>query len=570
MSGKMVDPKNNLILSVNDLSIAFGKKQIPVVRNISFTIEKGACVGLVGESGSGKSLTSLAIMGLLPKGGRISSGNILFGQKKTDLTTLPQKEFQHLRGKDVAMIFQEPMTSLNPFLRCGEQVKEAMKLHHVGNKQEQKERVIQLFNEVKLPLPEAIYRRYPHQLSGGQRQRVMIALALSCNPQLLIADEPTTALDVSVQKEIIELLRNIQKKRELSILFISHDLALVQSIADQLIVLYRGDVVEKGQAREVFLSPSNSYTKGLVACRPSGKLRQFPLPTVSDFIEGHTPEVHIETAEERLIRHNALYSQKPILEVKGLSVSYNQKSSIFSSLKLFKAVDSVSFQLFPGETLGLVGESGCGKSTLGKAIMQLTENISGSVTYHGQEMTTLNTSHLRQIRRNIQFIFQDPFSSLNPRLTVGECVVEPMYVHNVYPSGRERWQKAGELFEQVGLSADFLSRYPHELSGGQRQRVAIARALSTCPEIVICDESVSALDVSVQAMVLNVLNNLKTTFGLTYIFISHDLGVIRYMSDRIMVMQKGQLVEFNEADKLFGEPLQSYTKHLLESVPGGK
>lgn len=570
MSGKMSENLNNTILSVNDLSIAFGKEKAPVVRNISFCIQKGACVGLVGESGSGKSLTSLAIMGLLPKGARIASGNILFGQDKVCLTSLSQKEYQHFRGKEVAMIFQEPMTSLNPFLRCGKQVEEAMQLHRIGNSKEQKKRVLQLFDEVKLPSPETIYRRYPHQLSGGQRQRVMIALALSCNPQLLIADEPTTALDVSVQKEIIELLRNIQEERELSILFISHDLALVQSIADQLIVLYRGDVVESGNAQEVFNAPTHPYTKGLIACRPSGKLRQFPLPTVSDFTEEHTPETHIETTEERQLRHNTLYSGKPVLEVKDLSVSYNQKSSLFSAIKLFKAVSNISFQLYPGETLGLVGESGCGKSTLGKAIMQLTENISGSVTYHNQEMTALSPDNLRKLRRNIQFIFQDPFSSLNPRLTVGECVVEPMYVHQIYQSGKERWQKAGELFEQVGLPSGFLNRYPHELSGGQRQRVAIARALATRPEIVICDESVSALDVSVQAMVLNVLNELKTTYGLTYIFISHDLGVIRYMCDRIMVMQKGQLVEFNEADKLFENPQQAYTRHLLKSVPGSR
>jgi peptide/nickel transport system ATP-binding protein len=568
----MIIPENehNTLLLVDNLSIAFGKESREVVQHVSFSVEKGSCVGLVGESGSGKSLTSLAIMGLLPKGARLSSGKISLTENNitTSVSELSEKELRQIRGLKIAMIFQEPMTSLNPFLRCGEQVEEAMLLHHIGNKQYRKERVLELFREVLLPTPEEMYRRFPHQLSGGQRQRVMIALALSCNPSLLIADEPTTALDVSVQKEIIDLLHNIQQKRGLSILFISHDLALIQSIAQKVIVLYKGSIVESGSATDIFLSPTHPYTKGLVACRPSGKTRITPLTTVSDFLEDTIPQTHTELKTEREARHQQLYAQQPILEVNNLSVRYRQNSAFaLGSAKLFNAVDEVSFNLYPGETLGLVGESGCGKSTLGKAIMRLTDHVSGSVKFKGQELTTMSSGSLLNIRKHIQFIFQDPFSSLNPRLTVGECVVEPMFVHRIGSSSTERWNIARELFNKVGLSENFLGRYPHELSGGQRQRVAIARALATKPEIIICDESVSALDVSVQAMVLNVLNNLKAEFGLTYIFISHDLGVIRYMSDRIAVMQKGQLVEYNEADLLFANPSQAYTKHLLSCMP---
>jgi len=566
----MSQSNQDILLCINDLSISFGKERREVVQHISFTITKGSCVGLVGESGSGKSLTSLAIMGLLPNGAHLSSGSIslLDGDVAMQLSTLKEKELRQIRGLKIAMIFQEPMTSLNPFLRCGEQVEEAMSLHHIGDKKYRKERVLELFSEVQLPLPEDIYRRYPHQLSGGQRQRVMIALALSCNPLLLIADEPTTALDVSVQKEIIDLLRHIQKARGLSILFISHDLALIQNIAQKVLVLYKGCVVESGSASDIFNRPNHPYTKGLVACRPSGVKRVMPLATVADFLDDTIPKVHVESQTERQLRHNHLYAQQPILEVNDLSVSYRQNSAFaLGKAKMVDAVSHVSFNLYPGETLGLVGESGCGKSTLGKAIMHLTDNVVGSVKYKGLELTTMSSSSLLNLRKHIQFIFQDPFSSLNPRLTVGESVLEPMLVHRIGTNNQDRWNATRELFDKVGLSESFLGRYPHELSGGQRQRVAIARALSTKPEIIICDESVSALDVSVQAMVLNVLNNLKVDFSLTYIFISHDLGVIRYMSDRIAVMQKGQLVEYNEADLLFANPNQEYTKHLLSCMP---
>lgn len=566
----MTDNKQDILLSVNDLSISLNKDNRKIVHHISFQIEKGACVGLVGESGSGKSLTSLAIMGLLPKGVAISTGLIQLQDSGVNslLSNYSEEEFRRVRGLKVAMIFQEPMTSLNPFMQCGEQVEESMLLHHIGDKKLRKERTIALFREVQLPKPEEIYSRYPHQLSGGQRQRVMIALALSCNPLLLIADEPTTALDVSVQKEIIDLLHNIQESRGLSILFISHDLALVQSIAKQVIVLYKGCAVEVGSASNIFNSPQHDYTKGLVACRPSGNKRVSPLATVADFLDNTIPEFHVEQKVERETRHQLLYAQHPILEIKNLNVQYRQNSAFaLGSAKMFNAVNDVSLNLYPRETLGLVGESGCGKSTLGKAIMRLTDHVSGSILYKGEELNTLSFSKMKKVRRHIQFIFQDPFSSLNPRMTVGESVVEPMIVHSIGKGMPERWNIARDLFDKVGLSENFLGRYPHELSGGQRQRVAIARALATKPEIIICDESVSALDVSVQAMVLNVLNDLKSEFGLTYIFISHDLSVIRYMSDRIAVMQKGQLVEYNEADLLFAHPQQAYTKHLLSCMP---
>lgn len=564
------------IIEVNDLKVSFlrQKQWFEVVKGISFSVSKGEIVGLVGESGSGKSVSSLAIMGLLPeKYSKINGGRIIFydnvKESTVDLVHLEEKKHQKLRGKRIAMIFQEPMTALNPVQKCGKQVLEMILLHnnHFSNKQS-KERVLELFREVLLPDVERIYNSYPHELSGGQKQRVMIAMALSCNPDLLIADEPTTALDVTVQKTILDLLKSLQQKYGIGILFITHDLGVIKQIADRVIVLYRGEIVEQGKVDDVFFNPQHPYTKGLIASRPPTNQRPKHLLTVADFLNGNIPRIDYVSVDERKINHEALYSQPSLLKVKNLVVEYIVDKNIFGKVtKKVIAVNNVSFDVYKGETLGLVGESGCGKTTIGRAILQLIEAASGQIEFEGIMLNEISEKHLRVIRKKIQIIFQDPYSSLNPRLPIGEAIQEPMRVHKLYNSEKERKEKVLELLEKVGLERTHYNLYPHEFSGGQRQRIGIARCLALEPEIVICDESVSALDVSVQAQVLNLINDLKRDFNFTCIFISHDLSVVKYMSDRMIVMQSGNIVEYGDSDSIYSDPQTSYTKRLISAIP---
>lgn len=563
------------IIEVNELRISFlrQKQWFEVVKGISFTINRGEILGLVGESGSGKSVSSLSIMGLLPeKYSKINNGEIKFYNKDCkspiDLLNLKEKEYQKYKGNKIAMIFQEPMTALNPVQKCGRQVSEIIVLHNNISKIKARERVMELFDEVLLPDPQRIYNAYPHELSGGQKQRVMIAMALSCNPDLLIADEPTTALDVTVQKTILELLKSLQKKYGIGILFITHDLGVIKEIADRVIVLYKGKVVEEGNIEDVFYNPKHSYTRGLIASRPPIDQRPKRLLSVEDFIGKDSPIQELITRKEREESHKKIYSQEPILKVKNLSIEYIIDKNIFGKVKnKVVAVNDVSFDLFRGETLGLVGESGCGKTTIGRAILQLIDSSTGNIEFEGIKLNEISGQRLRSIRKNIQIIFQDPYSSLNPRLPIGEAIEEPMQVHNLYSSNKERKKKVMELLEKVGLERSHYSRYPHEFSGGQRQRIGIARCLALNPEIVICDESVSALDVSVQAQVLNILNDLKRDYGFSTIFISHDLSVVKYMSDRMIVMQGGSIVEYGDADTIYSSPQTSYTKRLISAIP---
>ncbi len=562
------------LIQVENLKISFlrQKQWFEVVKGIDFSINKGEIVGLVGESGSGKSVSSLAIMGLLPeKYSKINEGKILFYENEDrpiDLTLLSEKEYQSFRGDKVAMIFQEPMTALNPVQKCGNQVMEMILLHIKTTKSKAKQRVLELFKEVLLPDIERIYNSYPFELSGGQKQRVMIAMALSCNPDLLIADEPTTALDVTVQKTILELLKSIQKKYGIGVLFITHDLGVIKQIADRVIVLYKGEIVEKGDVNDVFYNPQHSYTKGLLASRPPIEERPKRLLTVSDFLNNNAQEEILITKEQRQENHFQLYSQEPLLRVKDLSVEYVVQKNLFGKIKKKNvAVNKVSFDVYKGETLGLVGESGCGKTTIGRAILQLIDSANGQIEFDGKLLNEIKGEELRNIRKDIQIIFQDPYSSLNPRLTIGQAIEEPLIVHNIYSNAKERKKRVISLLDKVGLDSSQYDRYPHQFSGGQRQRIGIARSLALEPKIIICDESVSALDVSVQAQVLNLLNDLKNDFGFTYIFISHDLSVVKYMSDRMIVMQKGNIVEEGEADSIYANPQTQYTKKLISSIP---
>lgn len=564
------------IIEVNGLKVSFlrQKQWFEVVKGVNFSVNKGEIVGLVGESGSGKSVSSLAIMGLLPeKYSKINGGSIIFydntNKSTIDLANLDEKKHQLLRGKRIAMIFQEPMTALNPVQKCGKQVLEMILLHNNNlSKKQSKERVLELFKEVLLPDVERIYDSYPHELSGGQKQRVMIAMALSCNPDLLIADEPTTALDVTVQKTILDLLKSLQEKYGIGILFITHDLGVIKQIADRVIVLYKGEIVEQGKVDDVFFNPQHPYTKGLIASRPPTNQRPKHLLTVSDFVNNTIPSLDYITPEQREINHEILYSQNPMLRVKNLFVEYVVDKNIFGKVtKKVNAVNNVSFDVYKGETLGLVGESGCGKTTIGRTILQLIESSSGEIEFEGIMLNKISQKELRNIRKKIQIIFQDPYSSLNPRLPIGEAIQEPMRIHKLYNSERERKEKVLELLEKVGLERVHYNRYPHEFSGGQRQRIGIARCLALEPEIVICDESVSALDVSVQAQVLNLINDLKRDLKFTCIFISHDLSVVKFMSDRMIVMQSGNIVEFGEADNIYSHPQTSYTKRLISAIP---
>lgn len=557
------------IIEVKNLSISFGDKQ--VLNNINFKVEQGDTLGIVGESGSGKSLTSLAIMGLLSPNAIIHpKSEILFRQddKMIDLLKLSPKELEKIRGNEIGMIFQEPMTSLNPSLRCGEQVEEAIRLHQNLSKEEAKKKVLHLFEQVKLPNPERIYKAYPHELSGGQKQRVMIAMAISCEPKLLIADEPTTALDVTVQKATLDLLKELQEKNNMSMLFISHDLGVIANVCEEILVMFRGDVVEQGNVETIFNHPKENYTKGLIACRPRLDERAKRLPTVKDFLENPNFKTEIYTEEEREAFHEKIYVNPPILEVKNLK-KYFYPSTLFGNATIpnVKAVDDISFKVYPGETMGLVGESGSGKTTLSRTVLLLEKPTAGEIYYNGIDITKLKKEQIRKLRREIQIIFQDPYSSLNPRQTIAQIITEPMQVHKIGLNKAERLKTASSLLQKVGLSDQDLNKYPHEFSGGQRQRIGIARALALNPKFIICDESVSALDVSVQAQVLNLLNDLKTEFGFTYIFISHDLAVVKYMSDQLLVMQHGEMKELNDADKVYAHPTTNYTKELIEAIP---
>lgn len=557
------------LLEVRQLGISFlrEKSYIPVIHGIDFQLNSNEILGVVGESGSGKSVSSLAIMGLLPKRiSSINSGSIVFEGK--EITNLSDKEFQKIRGNEIAMIFQEPMSSLNPSLKCGFQVAEILERHTELSNKEIKVEVLSLFEKVKLPNPEELFNKYPHQISGGQKQRVMIAMAIACKPKILIADEPTTALDVTVQKEIIQLLKDLQQETKMSILLISHDLSLVSEIANRILVMYKGEIVEQGIAKAIFENPQHNYTKALIASRPSLDFRLKRLPTIQDFLNNSVSN-EIVSSEERKENQEKLYAQQPILEVKNVEKEYLSTIGLFGKKLSFKAVDDVSFKIYEGETVGLVGESGCGKSTLGNAILQLDKATAGQIFYKGNDITKLSKDEIRKLRKEIQLIFQDPYSSLNPRIPVGKAIVEPMKVHGLYKNDSERKAKTIEILERVGLGVAYFNRYPHEFSGGQRQRIGIARTIALQPKLIVCDESVSALDISVQAQVLNLLNELKENFGFTYIFISHDLAVVKYMSDQVLVMNKGKMEEIADADQLYANPKSDYTKKLIDAIPKG-
>ena len=561
---------------------------VKAVNDVSFVLNKGETIGIVGESGSGKSVTSLSAMRLIPSPpGIISGGEIIFHKDggSVDLLKLSEDEMRTHRGNDLAMIFQEPMTSLNPVFTCGDQVMEAITLHQNLSVDEAKKLTIKLFEKVQLPEPERIFSTYPHQISGGQKQRVMIAMAMSCEPSVLIADEPTTALDVTVQKTILKLMQKLQKEQNMGIMFITHDLGVIAELADKVVVMYKGKIVEQGNVWDIFTNPKHPYTKGLLACRPPLDKRYKFLPTVSDFMQtdsegkiidnnvsvyDFTKDLVIST-KQRKLKHDEIYSQDPILKINNLKTYFPVRNGFFGGITSYvKAVDNISFDVYKGETLGLVGESGCGKTTCGRTILRLEEPTSGKIVYKGKDVSTMNSEELRLFRKEVQIIFQDPYSSLNPRMTIGNAIMEPMQVHNILKDDDERKKRVEELLSKVSLDPTHFYRYPHEFSGGQRQRIGIARALAVNPKFIICDESVSALDVSVQAQVLNLLNDLKDEFGLTYIFISHDLSVVKYMSDRMVVMQSGKIEEMGDSDKIYNSPETSYTKKLIDAIPEGK
>lgn len=558
------------LLEIKNLTVEFKTEDetVKAVKSLNLTIPKGKTVGLVGESGSGKSVTSLALMGLIPNPpGRITEGEILFNGE--DLTKASPARMRQLRGNKIAMIFQEPMTSLNPVFTTGNQVDEVLMLHQGMSAKEARKRTIELYNEVGIPDPESSVDKYPHQMSGGQKQRVMIAMAMACEPDLLICDEPTTALDVTIQKQVLELMFDLQRKHGMSMLFITHDLAVIADIADEVAVMFRGDLVEQNTTKALFENPKHPYTKGLLACRPSLDENPVRLLTVEDFLNAKE-DIDVSSLEMKKPRPLDQSNAPVLLEINNFSKHFPIKGGIFGrTVDQFKAVDNVSLKVRKGRTLGLVGESGCGKTTLGRTILRLLEPTTGSVNYSGKDITALDKKEMRAMREKMQIIFQDPYSSLNPRMTIGDIITEPMVIHGIGGSKQERYEVAANLLEKVGLKGDHLNRYPHEFSGGQRQRICIARALSLKPDFIICDESVSALDVSVQAQVLNLLQDLQDELGLTYIFISHDLSVVKYISDEIGVMNKGRIVEYGPAHEVYNNPKDEYTKKLLSAIPRG-
>lgn len=563
------------LLSIKNLSLDFAADSgiTNALKNISLHVNRGEIVALVGESGSGKSVTSLSILQLLPSPpATYTAGEILFCEDGTTIIDLLKRNryaMQDIRGNKIAMIFQEPMTSLNPVLTCGDQVMESILLHKKISKEQAKQQTISWFEKVKLPDPAAIFNRYPHQLSGGQKQRVMIAMAMCCEPDLLICDEPTTALDVTVQKTILQLIKELQQQSDMGVIFITHDLGVVAEVADRAVVMYKGEIAEQDTVKKIFSDPTHPYTKALLACRPVNHKRGERLPVVSDFLD---PKPATGNKEPGMIIPAADTSDKGsvLLSAENLSVWFTTKKTLLGkSVTYTKAVDDVSFEVYKGETLGLVGESGCGKTTLGRTLLRLIEPTAGKIIYNGVDLTSKKRDELHALRKDIQIVFQDPYSSLNPRLTIGSAIAEPMKVHRIISTEKQRKDKVTELLEKVNLNADHFNRYPHEFSGGQRQRIVIARALALNPSFIICDESVSALDVSVQAQVLNLLNDLKKEFGFTVVFISHDLSVVRYISDRIMVMNKGRIEETGQADDIYFQPRSAYTKKLIESIPKG-
>lgn len=583
--------QKEVLLEVKNLVTEFKSdgEFVKAVNDVSFTLHKGETIGIVGESGSGKSVTSLSIMQLIPNPpGRVSGGEMFYHSKNkgiVNLRNIPAEEMRSFRGNEIAMIFQEPMTSLNPVYTCGNQVMEAILLHQKVSKKEAKKKTIKLFEQVQLPDPERVFNVYPHQISGGQKQRVMIAMAMSCNPRVLIADEPTTALDVTVQKTILDLMLQLQREHDMGIMFITHDLGVIAELADKVMVMYKGKVVEQGPVLEIFSNPKHPYTKSLLACRPPLDKRLMRLPVSADFMstdaDGNMLEIPttvseainsvIITKDQRAAEHKELYSRSKILEIQNIKTYFpNNKTFFGKTIDYVKAVDDVTLDVYEGETLGLVGESGCGKTTLGRTILRLTEPTEGKIFFQRNDLLRLKPEDMRQLRKDMQIIFQDPYSSLNPRITIGEALMEPMQVHNILANNNQRKEKAFELLHKVGLTEKQYGRYPHEFSGGQRQRVCIARALALNPKFIICDESVSALDVSVQAQVLNLLNDLKREFKFTYIFISHDLSVVKFMSDRMCVMNKGKIEEMGDADQIYLNPQSDYTKNLISSIPKGQ
>ncbi|QQR98699.1 MAG: ABC transporter ATP-binding protein [Sphingobacteriales bacterium] len=580
---------SDILLDVKNLVTEFNTENgtVKAVNDVSFQIKKKQVVGIVGESGSGKSVTSLSVMRLIPNPpGKITSGEILYQDRNeqiVDLTKISEEQMRQYRGNDIAMIFQEPMTSLNPVFTCGNQVMEAIILHQKCDKKTAEQKTLALFEQVKLPNPKRILDAYPHELSGGQKQRVMIAMAMSCQPKILIADEPTTALDVTVQKTILELIKDLSEETGMSTIFITHDLGVIAEIADHVIVMYKGKIVEQGSVLDIFSNPQHPYTKGLLACRPPLGKRLSKLPVIADFMDdnnGIITEKHADmnalinafvvSEQQTKARFEELQTRKKILELHNIQTWFPSKTSFFGKpLEYVKAVDNVSFDVYEGETRGLVGESGCGKTTLGRTILRLVEPTGGKAIFDGKDTFSLEAQELKTLRQHMQIIFQDPYSSLNPRMTIGNAIMEPMQVHNKYSNDKERKDKVIELLEKVNMKAEHFLRYPHEFSGGQRQRICIARALALQPKFIICDESVSALDVSVQAQVLNLLIQLREEFKFTYIFISHDLSVVKFMSDRMVVMNKGRIEEMGLADEIYNNPQQEYTKKLISAIPKG-